>query len=211
MQKDEIWELKPEEKNAAASPADEPGKSGEARAQEPRKKEPDRLDMDEILDLKPQDEPKPDEPKPDEPRPDEPRPEPGGLKQEKLELVDMDDQKTEESVVPQRKEETSVSMEKPQVLEPDEEKKPSGQAADLQVGAVKKYERAPAAAKAKGSFGQAKESRFLTVGLLIIFIFLAGSAALIALPFFGITSIPDEMPVVGQILEFYRNLPIFPD
>ncbi len=201
MQKDEIWELKPEEKNAAASPADETGKGGDAQAQEPEKKEPDRLDMDEILDLKPQEEPKPEEPKP----------EPGGPKQEKLELVDMDEKKSEDSVVPQRKEETAVSMEKPQVLEPDEAKKPSGQAPDLQGGAVKKYERAPDQARVKGSFGQAKESRFLTVGLLIIFIFLAGSAALITLPFFGITSIPDEMPVVGQILGFYRNLPIFPD
>ncbi len=206
MQKDEIWELKPEEKNAAASPADEPGKGGGAQAPEPRKKEPDRLDMDEILDLQPQEEAKPEAPKPDEPRP-----EPGVLNQEKLELVDMDEKKTEDSVVPQRKEETAVSMEKPQVLEPDEAKKPSGKEADLQVGAVKKYERAPNPAKVKGSFGQAKESRFLTVGLLIVFIFLAGSAALISLPFFGITSIPDEMPVVGQILGFYRNLPIFPD
>jgi hypothetical protein len=206
MQKDEIWELKPEEKNAAASPADEPGKSGDAQAPEPKKKEPDRLDMDEILDLKPQEEARPDEPKPDVPKP-----EPGGLKQEKLELVDMDEKKSEESVVPQRKEETAVSMEKPQVLEPDEEKKPSGKPEELQGGAVKKYERAPTHTRVKGAFGQAKESRFLTVGLLIVFIFLAGSAALIALPFFGITSIPDEMPVVGQILEFYRNLPIFPD
>ncbi len=212
MQKDEIWELKPEkddsgtaggekgdeDRKASGAPEDKgPGGAGETPEETPKKKEPDRIDMDEILDLKP-----------DEEGAGEP---PGGKKKEELELIDIGDKKPDaeqESVVPARQEEKSVSMEKPQVLEPDKAKKEKGKPEELQGGPVKRYERAP---KVRESAAPARKSKLLTIGLFVVLIFIASSAALLALPFFGIETIPDELPVIGQIIEFYRNLPVFPD
>lgn len=220
MQKDdEIWELKPGE--GSGEPSGEDKGSGEKETDSPeaggaeapkdkdvseaggkleegeKKKEPGRIDMDEILDLKPDEEGG--------------GKSEGGGKKEDLELVDIGDKKAEgepESAVSARKEEKSVDMEKPQVLEPDEKKDKKGPAPELQGGEGKKYEKRPAVQE---TAAPAKKNRLLTIGLFVVFLLLAGSAALLALPFFGIETIPDDIPVAGHIIEFYRNLPIFPD
>ncbi len=144
MQKDdEIWELKPGEGGGepsggdkgpgegsgpeaagAEAPQDKDAAEAGAKPEEgEKKKEPGRIDMDEILDLKP-----------DEEGGGESG---GGGKKEELELVDIGDKKAEgepESFVPARKEEKSIGMEKPQVLEPDEKKGKKSPAPELQGG-----------------------------------------------------------------------------
>lgn len=217
MQKDdEIWELKPGEGSSGPS-GEEKGPGGEEEGREAetpqsqeasasggkpeeteKKKEPGRIDMDEILDLKPDEEGGGES-------------EAGGKKDE-LELVDIGDKKPEEepeSVVPTRKEEKSIDMEKPQVLEPDEKKGKKGPAPELQGGEGKKFERQQKAVSE--SAAPAAKSGLLTIWVFAVLLFLGGSVALLVLPFFGIETIPDELPVLGQIIEFYRNLPIFPD
>lgn len=223
MQKDEIWELKPgegddrkpekdEEKPGGETPSEKPGEEGEGKeagekldgkTEETPRKEPGRIDMDEILDLKP-----------DEESPAEEYQEAPPGKKEELELVDIGEKKPvepapeSEGVVVSRKEEEKITMEKPQVLEPGGGKKEKGPGPELAGGPVKKYERAPVVQESAAPPGK---SKLLTVGLFVIFVFLGASAALLALPFFGIEEIPEEMPVVGQIIEFYRGLPLFPE
>ncbi len=193
MQKDEIWELKPEGAQDSEGPPKEAA-AGDKPAGG-KKKEPDRVDMDEILELKP------DEEAPGTPSSD---------KKQEMELVDIEDKKDDESVViPSRKEEKVISMDKPQVLDPGESKPSNGKAPEFAVGNVKKFERA--APVVRESVAAGDHSKLLTAGLAVALIFLAGTAALLSLPFFGIETIPDEMPVVGQILEFYRTLPLLPE
>jgi len=124
-----------------------------------------------------------------------------------IEEKEKDVQPQEEGVHVARQEASSVSdADKPQFIEP-EKKKPDIKMPELKGEPGKKFERT----RPTDFVRSPDKSRLLTVGLAVIFLFLAGSVALLTLPFFGIEQIPDDLPVLKDIIDFYRNLPIFPE